>query len=142
VHFRTGQDAMSALASADAHGAFASTAVAQTLVATGKIRAIATTAAQRTPLMPQLPTFAEAGFAQVAFTSWFALFAPSATPEPARAALAKAALAALGEPSLRTRLQDAGLTVVGADAARTQAMINAEAERWSQVVKASGFKGD
>ncbi|HSV46452.1 MAG TPA: tripartite tricarboxylate transporter substrate-binding protein [Ramlibacter sp.] len=142
VHFRAANDAVAALAGADVHGGFASTAVAKSLVATGRIRALATTAAQRTPLFPQLPTFAESGFPQVAFTSWFALFVPSGTSEPVRAAVSRAALAALAVPEVQARLQDAGFTVVAADAAQTQQMLKSEAQRWAQVVKASGFKGD
>lgn len=142
VHFRAAGDAVGALAGGDVHGGFASTAVAKSLVATGRIRALATTAGQRTPLFPQLPTFGEGGFPQVAFTSWFALFAPAGTLEPVRASLSRAALAALAVPEVQAKLQDAGFTVVAADAAQTQKMIKSEAERWAQVVKASGFRGD
>jgi tripartite-type tricarboxylate transporter receptor subunit TctC len=111
-------------------------------VATGRIRALATTAAQRTPLFAQLPTFGESGFPQVAFTSWFVLFAPAATPEPARAEISRAALAAIALPEVQAKLQEAGFTVIGADTAQTQRMLRTEAERWAQLVKASGFKGD
>jgi tripartite-type tricarboxylate transporter receptor subunit TctC len=142
VHFRAASDAVSALASGDVHGGFASTAVAKSLVATGRIRALATTAAQRTPLFAQLPTFAESGFPQVAFTSWFVLFAPAGTPEAARAEISRAALAAAAAPEVQAKLQEAGFTVVGADATQTHRMLKAEAERWAQIVKASGFKAD
>lgn len=142
VHFRAVNDAVAALAGGDVHGGFASTVVAKSLVATGRIRALATTAAQRTPLFAQLPTFSESGFPQVAFTSWFALFVPSGTPEPVRASLSRAALAALAVPEVQAKLQDAGFTVVAADAAQTQMLVKSETERWARVVKASGFKGD
>ncbi|HSV79363.1 MAG TPA: tripartite tricarboxylate transporter substrate-binding protein [Ramlibacter sp.] len=142
VHFRNAGDAVAALAGGDVHGGFASTAVAKSLVATGRIRALATTTGQRTPLFRQLPTFGEGGFPQVAFTSWFALFAPAGTPEPVRASLSRAALAALAVPEVQAKLQDVGFTIVAADAAQTQKMVKSETERWAQVVKASGFKGD
>ena len=142
VHFRTGPDATAALATGDVQGGFASTAVAKMLVGTGKIRALATTAAQRTPLFPQLPTFVESGFAQLNFTSWFALFAPSGTPEPVRLAIEPAMLAALRTPDIVANLVDNGFTVMAGGAAQTQALLHSETERWAQVVKASGFKGD
>ncbi|HSW06780.1 Bug family tripartite tricarboxylate transporter substrate binding protein [Aquabacterium sp.] len=142
VHFRSGPDATAALASGDVQGGFASTAVAKLLVATGKIRALATTAAQRTPLFPQLPTFAESGFAQLNFTSWFALLAPSGTPDPVRQAIEQAMLAALRTPDIRARLIDNGFTEMAAGAEATQALVRSETERWAQVVKASGFKTD
>jgi len=142
VHFRTAPDATAALASGDVQGGFASTAVARMLVGTGKIRALATTAAQRTPLFPQLPTFAESGYAQLNFTSWFALFAPSGTPEPVRQAIERAMLTALQMPDIAARLVDNGFTVMAAGAQQTQALVRSETERWAQVVKASGFKAD
>jgi tripartite-type tricarboxylate transporter receptor subunit TctC len=142
IHFRAASDATAALSSAEVHGGFASTAAARALVGTGRIRALATTAAQRTPQFPQVPTFAESGFPQVAFTAWFALFVPAATPEPVRASISKAALAALAAPEIQAKLQDAGFTVVAADAVQTQKMLKAEAQRWAEVVKASGFRGD
>nr|WP_315425855.1 tripartite tricarboxylate transporter substrate binding protein [uncultured Albidiferax sp.] len=142
VHFRTANDAVASLSSGDVHGGFASTTVAKSLVASGRIRALATAAAQRAPSFPQLPTFAESGFPRVVFTSWFTLFAPSAMPETLRESLSRAAITALAVPEIRARLQDAGFTVVGADAVQTQQMLKSEAERWAQAVKASGFKGD
>ena len=142
VHFRSAADATAALAAGDVQGGFASVAVAKMLVATGRIRALATTAAQRSPLLPQVPTFAESGYPTVAFTSWFALFAPTGTPEAAQQALSRAFLAALKTPELQGRLGDNGLLPLGGTIHTARALVAAETERWARVVRASGFKGD
>ena len=94
------------------------------------------------PDLEQLPTFAESGFAQLNFTSWFALFAPSGTPEPVRQAIERAMLAALRTPDIAAKLVDNGFTAMAGGAAQAQALLHSETERWAQVVRANGFKGD
>ena len=80
VHYRATGDAVTALISGDVQAAFVSTALAAPQVKGGKMRALATTAAARSPLLPEVPTFAEAGWPKVDFSAWFALFAPAGTP--------------------------------------------------------------
>lgn len=142
VHYRATGDAVTALIAGDVKAAFVSTALAVAQVNGGRMVALATTAAARSPLLPQVPTFAEAGFPKMDVAAWFALFVPAATPEAQQEALARQATAALQAADVRQALQQAGFTVVGSGRAEAQRMVQAETQRWAGIVKASGFKAD
>lgn len=142
VHFRATGDAITGLASGDVQAAFLSTALAAPQIKGGKMRALATTAAARSPLMPEVPTFAEAGWPKVDFSAWFAIFAPAGTPGPVLDTLGRQVAAAVQTPEVRQKLQEAGFTVVGSTRAEAERLVKAEGPRWAQIVKASGFKGD
>ncbi len=142
VHYRATGDAVTALIAGDVKAAFVSTALAMAQVKGGKMIALATTAPARSPLLPDVPTFTEAGFPKMDVAAWFALFVPAATPEAQQDALARQAMAALQAPEVRQTLQQAGFTVVGSSRADALRMVRAEAARWAGIVKATGFKGD
>ncbi len=142
VHYRATGDAVTALISGDVRGAFVSTALAMAQVRGGKMLALATTASARSPLLPDVPTFAEAGFPKMDVAAWFALFVPAATPEAQQEALARQATAALQASEVRQTLQQAGFTVVGSGRAEAARMVQAESQRWAAIVRASGFKAD
>lgn len=108
----------------------------------GKIRLLATSAAQRSPLLPEVPTFVEAGLKGVEGTSWFAVYAPAKTP-PATVTQINAAInKALASPELRQRFAGLGLEPTGGSPADLAAAMKRDTERWAPVVKASGFRGD
>ncbi len=142
VHYRATGDAITALIAGDVQAAFVSTALAVPQVKAGKVRALATTAAARSPLLPDVPTFAEAGWPKLDFTAWFALFAPAGTPPAVLDLLNRQAVAAVQSPEVKARLQEAGFTVLGTSRADTERMLKAETQRWAEVVKATGFKAD
>lgn len=142
VHYRATGDAVTALIAGDVQAAFVSTALAAPQVKGGKVRALATTAAARSPLLPDVPTFAEAGWPKVDFSAWFAVFAPAGTPAPVLDALNKRVVEAMKTPAVQKQLQDAGFTVLGTPRADSERMVKAEAQRWAGIVKATGFKGD
>ncbi len=142
VHYRATGDAVTALIAGDVKAAFVSTALAMAQVNGGRMVALATTAAARSPLLPQVPTFAEAGFPKLDVAAWFALFVPAATPEAQQEAIARQATMALQAADVRQTLQQAGFTVVGSGRAEAQRMVQAETQRWAGIVKASGFKAD
>lgn len=142
IHYRATGDAVTAIAAGDVQAVFMSTALALAQVKGGRVRALATTAAQRSPLLPDLPTFTEAGYPKADFAAWFALLAPAGTPAAVLDTLQRATAAALQTPDLRQKLQDAGFAVSNVSRADTEKMLKAEATRWAAVVKATGFKGD
>jgi tripartite-type tricarboxylate transporter receptor subunit TctC len=142
VHYRATGDAITALVSGDVQAAFVTTALAVPQVKAGKLRALATTASARSPLLPEVPTFAEAGLPKVDFSAWFALFAPAGTPAPVLDALQRGAVASLQAPDVKKLLQDAGFTVTGTSRTDSEQMLKSEAARWAAVVKTTGFKAD
>lgn len=142
VHYRATGDAVTAIIAGDVAGAFVSTALGAAQIKGGKMRALATTAPQRSPLLPDVPTFAEAGMPSIDFSAWFAVFAPAGTPGAVLDALNRQLVAAVQSPDTRTKLQEAGFSVLGTSRADTERMLKAEAPRWAAAVKATGFKGD
>src|SRR5262249_7649318 len=96
-------------------------------VRAGTLRALATTGAQRSPLLPDVPTVTEAGYPALEFVEWFGIFVPVRTPSGTVETLSSV---------LRTAqsLDVGGL--MPADFAR---QIRADTDRWGPVVKASGF---
>lgn len=142
VHYRSTGDAITAIIAGDVKGAFVSTALAAAQVKGGKMRALATTAAQRLAVLPEVPTFTEAGYPKADFAAWFAVLLPAATPGPVVDLLERQVVTALQSPELRQKLQEAGFSVVGSSRADARRMLEAEAARWVGIVKASGFQAD
>ena len=109
---------------------------------TGRIRLIATSGAQRSPLLPEVPTFTEGGLKGVEGTSWFAVYAPARTPEPTVRQINASINRALAVPELRERFAKLGLEPTGGSPADLVARMAQDTARWGPVVKASGFKAD
>ena len=108
----------------------------------GKLRALAVTSARRMPLLPDVPTIAESGYAGFVAEDWKALVAPAGTPPAVVQALNHAVNAALQKPDLIGRLQEEGSTVRGGSAADLDTFMKAEYRRWGEAVRASGAKAD
>lgn len=142
VHYRSTGDAISALASGSVQAAFVTTALAAPQVQGGKLRALATTGARRSPALPEVPTFAERGMPAVDFGAWFALFAPAGTPAAVLDKLQADSAAALRDPAAARTLGEAGFVVIGGDRPALQQLLEQEARRWADVVRATGFKAD
>jgi tripartite-type tricarboxylate transporter receptor subunit TctC len=142
VHYRATGDAITALIAGDVQAAFVTVALAAPQVKAGKVRALGITAATRSALLPDVPTFVEAGWPKVDFSAWFAVFAPAGTPAPVLDVLNRQVVAAVKSPEVSQKLQEAGFTITGTSRADTQNLLKAEATRWAAVVKATGFKAD
>lgn len=142
VHYRATGDAITALVAGDVQAAFVTTALAAPQIKGGKLRALATTGAMRSALLPDVATMTEAGFPKVDFSAWFALFAPAGTPAATLDVLDKAAVAAMQTPEVKRVLQDAGFALSGTGRVESERMVKAETVRWASVVKATGFKAD
>lgn len=142
VHYRATGDAITALVAGDVQAAFVTTALAAPQIKGGKLRALATTGATRSALLPEVATMAEAGFPKVDFSAWFALFAPAGTPAATLDTLNQAATASLQAPEVRRVLQEAGFALAGGSRAEAERMVRSEATRWAGVVKATDFKAD
>jgi len=142
VHYRATGDAITAIIAGDVQGAFVSTALALAQVKGGKLRALATTAPQRSPLLPEVPTMTEAGYPKADFAAWFAFFMPVGTAPALADAFNRQIVAAVQSPDVRQKLQEAGFSVLGSSRADTERLLKAEATRWAAVVKTTGFKAE
>jgi tripartite-type tricarboxylate transporter receptor subunit TctC len=111
-------------------------------VKAGRLRAIALTGDARDPLLPDVPTFAEAGFPQIQAQSWFGMFAPAGVPAPLVERLSGAIADAVATPAVQEKLAAIGAKPVGNRHAQFQPFVEAEVKRWGELVKASGATAD
>lgn len=108
----------------------------------GRLRALAVCAAARHPLIPDVPTTAEAGMPRLVLGNWVVLMVPSATPAATRTVLETAVLAALRDPDLTRRAEAGGFEILAWDAARAQRHAEEEVRRWAAVIAEAGIRPD
>jgi tripartite-type tricarboxylate transporter receptor subunit TctC len=104
----------------------------------GRVRVLATSAAGRSPFLPDIPTFKEAGYA-IEGTSWYGMFAPAHTPPDVIARLNAAVVKAVKSAPIQERLRAFGLQPTGTSAAEFAAIQKRDSAFWAPAVKASGF---
>ena len=110
-------------------------------VAAGKLKAIATTGAQRLAILPNVPTVAETpGFKGFDVVAWTGLFAPARTPQPVVEQLNQALNAVLSSPDVRSKLQEQGAVAGSGSVKDFGAFVQREEKRYAQAVKAAGIK--
>jgi tripartite-type tricarboxylate transporter receptor subunit TctC len=104
-------------------------------IASGNLRVLGIASGKRTPQLPDVPTFAEAGVKGVEADAWSALFAPAKTPTPVINRLYRAVATALGKDSVKTALAHQGLPIALKTPAEMSAMLPGEVEKWGAVIK-------
>ncbi|MGU3626588.1 Bug family tripartite tricarboxylate transporter substrate binding protein [Comamonas sp. Tr-654] len=108
----------------------------------GKVRALAVGSTTRLPELPNVPTFAEAGYPQFEFSAWYALFAPSKTSADVSAKLSGALAKALKQPEVVSKLRDLGVTPGSGDATELRAFVPREYQRVGGLIKTAKIKAD
>ncbi|ODS66451.1 MAG: MFS transporter [Acidovorax sp. SCN 65-108] len=124
---------------------FDTTVVAAPHIQSGKLRAIAVTSSQRLASMPDVPTVAESGVAELKdfqVQSWQAIFVPAGTPTPVVTRLHDEIRKILAQPDMQTRLKGFGMEPADMTVAQIAAFQKAEVEKWAQVIKAANIKVD
>jgi tripartite-type tricarboxylate transporter receptor subunit TctC len=117
---------------------FATSVAAIPFLQGGTLRALAVTTAQRSKVLPDLPTMQEAGLADFDATTWHGLVAPAHTPGPIVDRLNAATLQALARPDVAQRLAGLGVEVAGDTPDEFGAYIKAESAKWGEVIKRAG----
>ncbi len=108
----------------------------------GKVQVLATSGAQRSKVMPEVPTFREQGYPDLVGQGWFAMYAPAKTPAAQVDEINRALNKALASPEVRERFAALGLEAGGGSAADLQKTMADDTRRWGPVVRKSGFKAD
>lgn len=122
--------------------AFETTTVLLPHVQSGSVKALATTSAERTKVLPDVPTMVESGFKDFVIENWYGVFAPAETPPAIVEKLNKAVNVALKTPQMTKALEQMGSSDVSGSAAAFSEFINKEAPVWTDVVQKSGAKVD
>ncbi len=108
----------------------------------GKVTVLGTSGAQRSKVMPDVPTFREQGYPDLVGQGWFAMYAPARTPSAQVDEINRALNKALASPEVRERFAALGLEPGGGSAADLQKTMADDTRRWGPVVRKSGFKAD
>ena len=115
------------------------------LMRAGSIKAYAVTSDTRLALAPDIPTFAEMGLPALSYSGWCGLFAPKGTPKDIIGKLNAAAVEALADPAVRSRLADLGMEIFPREQQTPEALgalVKADAEKWWPIIKEFGIKAE
>lgn len=118
---------------------FDQVSVALPFVKEGRLRALAVTTAQRVPLMPDVPTFAEAGVPNMEASTFTGLLAPKGTPAEVLSRLSKALDQILAQPDIVKRFQELGAEARGSSPEAFTRYLAAEDARWTPIIKRAGI---
>ena len=109
-------------------------------VQSGKLKAFATTADGRLPLMPTVPTFTEAGLPGFGMRSWIGVFAPAATPAPIVAKIAADLGRVLAMPDVKERLESQGQAPMVMNPQQFGALVKSDIDEYARIIKAANIK--
>ena len=119
-----------------------SAATAQGYIKGGKVRAIATTGTQRSPIMPDVPTMIEAGLPNYTNYNWLGIFTTAGTPQPVIDKLNIELVKALNDPGVKESLSKQGWNLVGGSPESLRKLINEEMVRFEKVVRDGAIQID
>ncbi|HWH73083.1 MAG TPA: tripartite tricarboxylate transporter substrate-binding protein, partial [Methylibium sp.] len=139
VPYRGGSAAMLALTGGQVASALATEGAALALEQAGKLRVLATTAAQRSVFFPKAPNFASLGYPLLAQREWFAVVAPAQAAASLQDALAEEVRAMLMEADAREAWARLGLVATSSSPAEIRAALRKEYDFWGPLIKASSF---
>ena len=111
-------------------------------VQSGRVRALAVAAKERHPLLPDVPTTAEAGYPSFQLEAWIALFAPAGTPVETIARLTHAVQESLKAPAVMERARATGMTIRFMPPAGLDATVRTDLAYWSKVIREAHITAD
>ena len=121
---------------------FGNLPVALPHVQSGKLRALATTTAQRSPLAPEIPTVAEGGMKDFEMATWYGMLAPAGTPPELVAKIQRDAARVLNDRETKERLTRMGVDLVLNTPEAFRAYLQSEIARYTSIIKANGLKAE
>ena len=108
----------------------------------GKLRALGVTGTKRSPLMPDVPTIAEAGLPNYQFETWFMAFAPAGTPKPVVDRLNSALNEALNLPAVLARMTKEGFDPIPSSSGQARARLEKELPQWGKLIRERGITAE
>ena len=140
VNYRGTQPAVNALVAGEVQVMFTGAGSVMPMVKTGRLRAIAVTTAERSPLVPGLPTVAESGLPGYEFTSVVGVFAPAKSPPAIVDLLSREISTILKRPDVSDPLFESGTAALGSSAEEFGVRVRADIERWRKIIKDTGIQ--
>jgi tripartite-type tricarboxylate transporter receptor subunit TctC len=142
VPYRGATPAMTDLMGGQIDVAFGTLPSVAPYLANGKLRALAVTSATRSALLPDVPTFAEAGLAGYAAPVWYGIFVAGGTPAPLVQQLHQSIQRAADSEEFRKRIRAEGLTLTLDAPATADALYRADIAKWKKVIQVQSIKAD
>ncbi len=142
VNYKGTPQAITALISGETSVGFPATSSVVPHVRAGKLRALAVTGAQRSPMVPDYPTIAESGVPGYDMTSWYGVLVPARTPNEIIARLHAAAVSALQQHEVKERFATTDLEPKGSTPEQFGAFVRSEVAKWGKVIRESGMTAD
>lgn len=142
IPYRGGGPALSDTIGGQTEMAFPVLSAAQGHVQSGRLRALGVTGPRRSPLMPNVPTIAEAGVPGYSFETWFMVFVPSGTPKPVVDKLNATLNTVLATPTVKDRMAKEGFDASPSTPAAARARLEKELPQWAKLVKERGITAD
>jgi len=142
VPYKGGGPAMLAVIAGEAQVMFSSIVQTVPSIQSGALRALATGGAEKSPILPDLPTIAEAGVPGYVATNWWGIVAPAGTPQPIVDKLHDAVAELLNSAETKKYLDNEGAAPVRMSSAEFGKFVEAEIAKWGPVVKKAGMKAE
>jgi tripartite-type tricarboxylate transporter receptor subunit TctC len=111
-------------------------------VKAGRLKALAVSTLKRSPLFPDVPTMAEAGFKDFEVDSWYAMFVPTGTSKEIIVTLNTATKKILSDAGVKEKLLGQGAEAVGSSPSELGVIVKKELVKWKQVAKVANIKSD
>lgn len=108
----------------------------------GKLKVLAVTSPQRSPAVPDVPSFAELGYKPLTVSSWMGISAPKGTPTPVVRKLYAALQVAINDPAIVKQLESQGMTPATSTSDEYAQTVRADTERWGQLVRSLNIKAN
>ena len=140
VPYRGTPEALTETASGRIDWFFAPLVSALPLIQSGRLQALAVSTATRSPLLPNVPSISEAGFASAAYTFWVGLFVTAKTPKPIVQKLHAGVMSVLAMPDVKDRLEKLGAAAMPMPQDAFEKYLDAETLSAAQLVKAAGIR--
>ena len=142
VPYRGNAPAMTDLLGGQLDGLFGDGPTVMSHVAAGRIKALAATSRRRSDIFPDVPTFAEQGFAEAVADQWAGVLAPARTPAAIVAKLNAGIFTALSDPEVRAKLAQTGVTPAPDSSEEFAQYLKDEYTRWGLIIREKGIKVD
>jgi tripartite-type tricarboxylate transporter receptor subunit TctC len=140
VPYKGAPEVLTSVAGGNVTCAFSPISSVAGLITGGRLAGLALSTKDRSPVLPGVPTLAEAGVPGFDFSGWYAMFAPAGTPKPVKDKLAKEIARILAQPDTKERLMSQGATPSTSTPEKLDAFVREEIARMRKVVQAASIK--
>jgi tripartite-type tricarboxylate transporter receptor subunit TctC len=143
IPFRGGGPAIQSVIAGDTQLTFGTPPSVLPMIQAGRLRGLAVSARERSPLVPDLPGMQEAGLPEYGIEFWYGFFVPAGTPQSVVKTLFDAATVALQQPSVKAALAREGTDVaLSSSPEQFATFLTEDAKFWVKLVKDAGVKSD